>query len=179
MTIERSHGKARPTLPRASDLQPGETATTPPTGRTPGGHFARGNRLAVGGRFKRTVAKSLGEAHEGDAGIVASDAARVARHVIASLPSDAPPVRVLVSIHARHVALNAYFTSKAEAAGLDTDRGLQLLAIASRESQRAERVLISALDTARVCAQAADKPSNDPLGTWRASAIVARPEENK
>jgi hypothetical protein len=49
--------------------------------------------------------------------------------------------------------MNGYFVAKAEAAGLDTERGQALLAIASRESQRAERTLISAMDVARVCAE--------------------------
>lgn len=154
MTFERSHGKVRPGLPRASDARPAEAADKPTEGRDAHGHFAAGNRNGVGARFKNTVKKSLGTlAVPGEVGIVASDARRVYHHVLGSFPSQAPAVRVLVAIHARHVALHAYYTSLAEAAGLDTDRGLKLLEVADRQSQRAERVLVSAQDMARVCAQ--------------------------
>jgi hypothetical protein len=157
MTIERSHGKARPGLPRASDLAPVEAEAKPPQGRTAGGHFAAGNRLGVGARWKATLKKAMGNrAAEGELGIVAADAARVALHVQRSLPSDAAPVRVLVAIHARHVALHAYFTAKAEEAGLETDQGLALLVVADRQSQRAERVLVTCHDLAKVHANAAN-----------------------
>lgn len=153
MPIERSHGKARPTLPRGSDLQPPETDAKPTDARDAHGHFAAGNRSGLAARFKATVKKALGSAEsEGEARVVTRDARRVFAHVLRSLPSDAPPVRVLVSMHARHVALNAYFTAKAEAAGLDTPAGLKLLEVADRQSQRAERVLVTAQDVARVCA---------------------------
>jgi hypothetical protein len=166
MTFERSHGKARPTLPRASDLHPGDAGPKPREGRTPGGHFAAGNRLGVGARWKATLKKALGStASVGETGIVAADAQRVMSHVLRSLPSDAAPVRVMVAIHARHVALNAYFTAKAEAAGLDTEAGLALLAVADRQSQRAERVLVTCHDLARVHAEqdAASRPPEDVL----------------
>jgi hypothetical protein len=151
MTFERSHGKPRPTLPRASDLRPAEAEAKPPQGRTTGGHFAAGNRLGVGARWKATLKKALGSSGAtGETGIVAADASRVMLHVLRSLPSDAAPVRVMVAIHARHVALNAFFTAKAEQAGMDTPQGAMFLEIADRQSQRAERTLVTALDVARV-----------------------------
>ena len=104
----------------------------------------------------------MGSAEDGEAGIVAGDAKRIMVHVLRSLPSDAAPVRVLAGIHARHVALNAYFTAKAEAAGLDTEQGLALLTVASRESQRAERTLVTLHDLARVHAEADAK--RQPFG---------------
>ncbi len=55
MTIERSHGKTRPTLVRASDSTSSETDANPRQGRTPGGHFAAGNRLGIGARWKATL----------------------------------------------------------------------------------------------------------------------------
>jgi hypothetical protein len=55
MAFEQSHGKARPTLPRASDLEPAEAAPKPREGRTPGGHFAAGNRIGIGARWKATL----------------------------------------------------------------------------------------------------------------------------
>jgi hypothetical protein len=96
---------------------------------------------------------NAGRGHEGEALILAKDTRRVLGQLLQSLPSSAPPVRVLATISARHTVMNGYFVAKAEAAGLDTERGQALLAIASRESQRAERTLISAMDVARVCAE--------------------------
>jgi hypothetical protein len=155
--IEQSHGKARPTLPRASDLRPIEPEGKPSGERASHGHFAAGNRLGLGARFTHTIKKALGsKASTGEAQIVARDARRVFGHVMRSLPSDAPPVRVLVAIHARHTALNAFYTLKAEAAGLDTTEGLKLLEVADRQSQRAERVLVTALDVATKMAKKSD-----------------------
>lgn len=65
-------------------------------------------------------------------------------------------MRALLAVYARHQALNAYFTAKAEQAGLDTERALELLAAADRQSQRAERVLVTLHDLAR--AHAAKEP---------------------
>jgi hypothetical protein len=158
MTIESSHGKARPSLVRASDLVPPKADANPPQGRTPGGHFAAGNRIGIGARWKATLKKALGNpSAAGDVGIVASDAARVMAHILRSLPSDAAPVRVLVGIHARHVALNAYFTRLAEVAGLETPAGAKFLETADRQSQRAERTLVTAHDLARVHAEASKR----------------------
>jgi len=154
MAFEQSHGKARPALTRASDLvQPAESGEKRPDARTPGGQFAPGNRASVGARFTATVKKALGsKAATGEALVVARDARRVFGHVLAALPSDAPPVRALLSVYARHQALHAFYTLKAEAAGLDTEAGLALLAVADRQSQRAERTLVTCMDIARVCA---------------------------
>lgn len=173
MTIERSHNKARPTLPRASDLQPPEAAPNPSAGRGEGGRFAAGNRIGLGARWKATLKKAMGSAEDGEAGIVASDAKRIMAHILRSLPSDAAPVRVLAGVHARHVALNAYFTAKAEAAGLDTDKGMKLLDVASRESQRAERTLVTLHDLARVHAEGAAKSKPNGLEVLRARVLGA------
>jgi hypothetical protein len=157
VTFERSHGKVRPSLVRASDLRVPETGEKPTEQRDAHGHFSAGNRSALGARFTHTIRKALGsKAATGEAQIVARDARRVYTHVLGALPSDAPPVRVLVTLHARHLALNAFFTAKAEAVGLDTPEGLRLLEVADRQSQRAERVLVTAQDIARVCAKSAE-----------------------
>lgn len=168
MTFERSHGKARPSLVRASDLQPSESDPKPTDARTADGKFAAGNRLSVGARFTHTIRKALGsQAATGEAMIVARDSRRVFGHVLAALPSDAAPVRALLAIYARHQALHAYYTVKAEALGLDTPEGLKLLEVADRQSQRAERVLVTCHDLARVHATAARNrvdPTAPPVG---------------
>lgn len=168
MAFERSHGKARPALVRGSDLRPADSDAKPTDARGPGGRFAAGNRASVGARFTATIKKSLGtKAATGEALIVARDARRLFGHTLASLPSDAPPVRALLAIYSRHAALHAYFTLKAEALGLDTEAGLALLAVADRQSQRAERVLVTVHDLARVhAAQQRDRvdPAAPPVG---------------
>jgi hypothetical protein len=168
MPFERSHNKLRPSLVRASDLQPADTEPKPTDARTADGRFAVGNRNAVAARFTHTIRKALGsKAATGEALIVARDARRVFGHVLASLPSDAAPVRALLSIYSRHTALHAYYTLKASALGLDTPEGLKLLEVADRQSQRAERVLVTCHDLARVHAVAArDRvdPTAPPVG---------------
>ena len=148
---EVSKGKARPALRRASDLRTHGTEGKPTGERDADGRFLPGNRTALQAGFKHTVKKSLGTSGDSAAGIVAGDAAKVASHILRSLPSDAAPVRVLVTIHARHVALHAYYTHLAEVAGLETEVGQSLLVVADRQSARAERTLVTALDVARVC----------------------------
>jgi hypothetical protein len=167
MTIERSHGKARPTLPRASDLAPSSDGK-PPVARDAQGRFAAGNRVSVEARLKATLKRGLGAATDGDEGIVARDARKVMGHVLRALPSDAPPVRVAVTLHARHVALHALYTAKAEEAGLTSPEGLALLAVADRQSQRAERTLVTALDIATKCAaeDGRRRPAVDPLDRY-------------
>lgn len=171
MTFERSKGKVRPMLVRASDMQPGEPAAKPTATRGAHGHFSAGNPTGKAARFIHTVKKAHGTG-EGDAEtrIVARDARRVSTHVLKSLPSDAAPVRVLVAIHARHVALHAFYTAKAEEAGLTTPAGLKLLEVADRQSQRAERVLVSAQDMARVCAR---HEASKPMGADEWQALMA------
>jgi hypothetical protein len=154
--LEHSKGKMRPSLVRASDLRPAEADGKPTGGRAEHGHFAAGNRIGIDARFKNTVRKSLGDkGAQGDAGIVASDSRRVFGPVLRSLPSEAPPVRALLTVYARHQALHGYYTALAERAGLDTAEGLRFLEVADRQSQRAERVLVTCHDLARVHAATA------------------------
>lgn len=63
MTIEQSHGKARPTLPRLSDVNPG-TVPERAGERDDGGRFAVGNAAARGRGWKRAVRGLLGAAVE-------------------------------------------------------------------------------------------------------------------
>jgi hypothetical protein len=147
--IERSHGKARPTLVRSSDLAQVKAAKTPTEGRTAHGHFAAGNPIGLGSRWKASIKKSLGpKATEGEARAVYGDALRIYLATLRAMPSDAAPVRSLAALHGRHMAVNAYYTTKAAEAGLDTPAGQKLQDLANRESQRAERVLVSCIDVA-------------------------------
>jgi hypothetical protein len=157
MAIEQSHGKARPVLPRSSDLAPVEAERNPLEGRSEAGHFAAGNRLGVGARWKASIKKLLGKAaDETIAKAVGADATRVYLAVLRSMPSDAAPVRSLVALHARHIAVAAYFTDRAAAVGLDTEQGLAFLQVASNHGQRAERTAVTALDVATKLAKGSD-----------------------
>ena len=168
MTLEQSHGKVRPTLVRASDLQAAsESEGKRSDGRGSDGRFVSGNRHSLGARFAATVKKSLGSrVGAGTARIVTRDARRVFAHVLASLPSDAAPVRALLAIYARHQSLHAYYSLAAEAKGLDTPEGQALLAIADRQSQRAERVLVTSHDLARVHAETHARTGGNVLPAW-------------
>lgn len=151
MTIEASHGKARPTLPRASDLVPVETVRDPSDGRSAGGRFAEGNRTAVGAKWKNACKKLLGSFAAGNpeaAAAVARDSWRLFSATMRELPSDGAQVRQLAALGARHAALSAFFTARAATAGLDTDEGVRFGAIASQHGQRAERLAVTTLDIA-------------------------------
>lgn len=169
MTIEHSHGKARPTLPRASDLRLVQAERNPTEGRTGAGHFAPGNRHGVGARWKATIKKLLGRTvddHTADE--VGRDASRVYRAVLQSMPCDDATVRGLVALHARHMAVSAYLTGRAASAGLDTKEGLALLEVASHHGQRAERTAVTALDVAtKLAASKAKEPKADALADFR------------
>lgn len=171
MTIEKSHGKARPTLPRASDLGVVDTAEKPSAGRDVGGRFSAGNRLAEGARWKASIKRSLGPRSAGDADLVFRDAWRVYLATLRALPSDAAPVRSLAALHARHMALNGYFTAAASEAGLTSDRGTELQALADAQSQRAERTLVSCIAIAKALAGPRAKTSS--LASMRARVAAA------
>jgi hypothetical protein len=135
-----------------------------PVPRGDHGHLIPGAKLALGAGFKHTVRKSLGRKHpvSQESKIVTRDANRLFSEILPVLASDAPPVRALLAVYARHHALNAYYTDKAEEAGLDTTLGLQYLEIADRQSQRCERVLVTCHDLAKVHAAAKASVPFDP-----------------
>jgi hypothetical protein len=172
VTIEQSKGKARPALVRSSDLRTSESVRKPTDGRTADGRFAAGNRVSVGAGFKRTAKKLLGPESAGgeDERVVRRDAWRVFVATMRTMPSDAAPVRSLVGLHARHIALAALYAAKASEAGLATAAGMKLQEAADRQSQRAERVLVTALDVARVCAASAEEQRPNGLALLHAAA---------
>lgn len=151
MTIETSHGKARPTLPRSSDLATVETVKDPSAGRSEGGRFAAGNRTAVGAKWKNACRKLLGSFAAGNpeaAAAVARDSWRLFTATMRELPADGAQVRQLAALGARHAALASYFTARSADVGLDTDEGIRFGAIASQHGQRAERLAVTTLDIA-------------------------------
>jgi hypothetical protein len=178
MTFERSHGKARPTLVRASDLQPSESVRDRTDGRRADGRFAEGNRHSIGRGWKTTLKKLLGpKADDEVSRLIRRDAWRVFAATMQVMASDAAPVRAMVSLYAGHVALAAFYRAKATGVGLDTEPGLKLLDVADRQSQRAERTLVTAHDLARLHADQERKNAGpvDPLARWREPAKEPTP----
>ena len=168
--IEQSHGKARPTLPRSSDLRNVETARNPAAGRGPGGRFAAGNRISVHAGEKHAVSKLLGLASDNpDVMTVARDARRLFAGFLRDLPHDGQSVRDLVARRARHAAVEAYYVTKAAIAGLDTPEGQALDDRAMKHGMRAERLAVTSLDIATRLA--AKRPPDAPTSLANALEV--------
>ena len=146
---ERSHGKMRPSLPRASDLATVPEADEAPTaGRDASGRFASGNPWAAGAKWRSLVAEGLGRELGGKAGELGRRAYRLFRVFLADLPTDNATVRSLVAQRARAATLaDAYATRGAEL-GMETDAGAAALGEALKWDQRAERLAVTTLDVA-------------------------------
>ena len=152
MAIERSHGAARPTLPRSSDLQPVTVsdADRERVGeRDERGRFRHGNESGRGRGWKRAIASMLGrDVSDPVAQRVASDAWRIFSATVRELPSDGASVRALAASRARHVALEAFWGAEAVTRGLTTAEGIAAQALADKHGQRAERLAVTTLDVA-------------------------------
>ncbi len=151
MGIEQSHGKARPTLPRAKDLARLDAATVgePSEWRGEAGRFAPGNQIAVGRGWKHAISRALGrDAAEGDAWQIAADAWRVYLAILRELPHNGAAVRLNAARAARAFAVAGFYDARADAAGLDTDRGMLLADKAAAHWARAERHTVTAIDLA-------------------------------
>lgn len=151
MTIERSHGSARPTLPRSSDLVSLE--------RSNRGTFLPGNGVARDTGWRRTVSKMLGADATTAAGrSVAGDAARLFTAALRDMPSDGSAVRVLLGSWASHAALQGHFTRRATSLGIETPEALAAAEIASKHGIRAERLIVTALDVSTRLAKRTPAP---------------------
>ena len=149
MTIEQSHGRARTTLPRSSDLAAIKTVRKPSEGRGPGGRFAPANRHGIQAREKHAVSKLLGsDVGTADVIAIALDARKLFNGFLRDLPSDAQSVRDLAARRARHAAIEAYLAAKAAEAGLTTEEGEKLDDRAMKHGMRAERLAVTSLDIA-------------------------------
>ena len=152
MTIERSQGKARPSLPRSRDLHPvRESAREPNRNRDAAGRFAVGNAASIGRGAKAAVRRLLGrdvEITDAAALAVARDAERLFAATVRELPNDGSTVRQLAALYARHVSLAAWWAARASVAGLGTDEGIAAQAHASTHGVRGERLAVTMLDVA-------------------------------
>lgn len=172
--IERSHGKARPTLPRSSDLQTVPTVADPVRSRDERGRASAGNDLARGRGWKQALRKMLGKgATDVEAIAVADDAWRLFVGALAELPHDGQNVRALVMRKARHEALSAYWSARASLLGLSSVAGIEAEDRATAHGQRAERLTISAIDVATRLAKVRRPDEinpHDQLAAWLAVA---------
>jgi hypothetical protein len=175
MTIEHSHGKARPTLPRASDLKhkrwPGP-GTDPERAqqRDARGRFVAGNTEASGRGAIAPIKRTLGhhvDMTDADARTVARDAHRLYCATLRELPSSGAMVKQLAALWARHTALSAFWSTKASLAGLGSEDGVAAAAEATKHGQRAERLSVTLLDVAKDMAAGDGQSSSDPLAKWR------------
>lgn len=151
MTIEHSHGKARPTLPRASDLPDLHgTVAERPADRDATGRVGVGNKLALGRGWKRAIKRLAGAGDLADpvAATITADALRIMSATLAEMPHDGANVRALVANLARHEALAAYFARRAFELGLETTEGEAADQRATTHDQRAERLRVTAFDIA-------------------------------
>ena len=163
MPIEQSHGKARPILPRASDLAPVLDAV-PERRRQRDvlGRFAHGNVVGRGRGWKLAIAKVLGRAAEDPiACAVAADAWKLYAAALREMPDDGPTVRGLVALRARHEVLAAFWHHHAAVVGLVTPEGIAAQEQATKHGQRAERLAVTALDVASKLAAAKRARTDD------------------
>lgn len=174
MTIERSHNKARPTLPRSSDLPEVPTDRERPVERQPDGRFASGNTLARGRGWKTSIRKQLGRVDGADslAATVADDAWRIFCATVRDMPSDGPSVRGLLMQQAKQAALSSFWEGEAARRGLTTEAGIQASELAMKHGQRSERLLVTGLDIATRLAASKPRESVDPLARWRTPPAV-------
>lgn len=186
MAGERSHGKARPRLPRASDLHEksldhaaiAATDADRRRQRDAHGRFAPGNALAIGRGNKAFIRRGMGAAKtvtDPEALQVARDANRLFNEVLRTLPDDSAMTRQLLALYARETALCAFWSARASVVGLGSDDGIKAQDRAQKHGQRAERLSVSLLDVAKDLA--AMRPKPDPLAALRAT--WERPTEPK
>lgn len=149
MPIEQSHGKARPTLPRATDLRPLPTVSEPTRNRDARGRFLPGNGVANGRGVRELIKRHLGR----DA--VGPELEQLYREVrllfvslMKQLPSDAAQVQDLVARQARSSVLASRFAARAADLGYDTPAGHKALELSLKLDARAERNGVTAWDIA-------------------------------
>jgi hypothetical protein len=162
--IEKSHGKARPTLPRSSDLRDLPTARERSADRQADGRFAVGNTQARGRGWKASIRKTLGrvEGANDAAEAVADDAWRIFCATVREMPSDGPSVRGLLMQQAKQSALSAFWEGESARRGLTSEGGVEASELAMRHGQRAERLLVTAIDVATKLATKRDDREGMP-----------------
>src|SRR5688572_6380587 len=97
MTIEQSHGQARPTLPRSSDLLAAKQDQNGQQESTTGARTAPLPRLRFDKSWNEYFAQQLGRDAEGGAGELGEKAWRLYRGLLKELPCVTVSVRACVA----------------------------------------------------------------------------------
>jgi hypothetical protein len=180
VTIERSHGKARPTLPRATDLPVPPPSADRRVGRDQKGRFAPGHRQSARSRgWRRAVAQlSTGLVPTAEQAKLAGDSGTLYRATLAVLPCESPLTNPIAAEHARSAVLSTHFAAAALEAGVTTVKGKRLLEMSLKLGQRAERTAVSLLDLTTRLAEAERKraPSSFPWLTADADEPESEPD---
>jgi hypothetical protein len=154
MAFERSNGKVRPTLPRASDLAGVPAAAVPAGNRDTKGRFQPGNAVGTGRAWKYIIAKQVGRELKGEAEPLAREAWTMYLARLREMPQDGPSVRSLLADACRSAVLSGRYATRAAEVGLDSDEGRGALELSMKLSARAERTTVTALDVATKLAAA-------------------------
>lgn len=175
MNFEASHGKARTTMPRASDVGELPEPPSPTVGRTAHGHFAAGNKQSGEALGWARAQRKVLAVHVGDAAakICARDAWSMYCALLREMPVKSAAVKSTLGLHSRHMALAAYYSTEASRAGLLTDRGIKLMAEATKHGERAERLLVTSFAAAKAGAKMA-KAGRKPLDVYAAAEEETR-----
>jgi hypothetical protein len=176
---ERSHGKLRPSLPKAKDLPTVLPVSDPSTGRGARGHFAPGNRHGVDRAVRAQVKRWLGRGAT-DAQVEASlREARVAfKAELRTMPSKAPTVQRLMAAATRDGVLSAHLALKAVEHGLETPEGRAALELSMKLSARAERQSVTAWDLANRLSSRSTETQNPLLAAIEAAGTAAPEAED-
>ena len=157
MPIEQSHGRARPTLPRASDLADLPTERVAHGKRDQRGRFVGGNDLATGRGWKAILRRHVTGALKGETEPLAREAWQLYQSMLRELPCDCASVRQLVAARARAAVLSARYALLAAERGYETDDGTAALEMSTKLCQRAERLAVTSLDISTRLAGVASK----------------------
>lgn len=173
MTIEKSHDKARPSLPRSSDLAAVPAVDERPRQRDSNGRWTAGNAGGIGRGWRAAIRKMVGRDLKGDdAEPLARESFRMYQALLAELPHTGAQVSSLVAARARSAVMSARYAARAAELGLDSVEGMRALEVSMRLDARAERLCVTAIDVSTKLA-AADRKGNRSVAALHAQILNA------
>jgi hypothetical protein len=181
-TIELSHGKARLTQPRLSDIQTVETGSDRLRDHDEKGRFTHRNRAAVGKGARRALAAPLRAARTR---IIQSAGATpdVADELLADALAVAAAARIELGVksvfvegpiiaYAVESILAGYYTKEAASAGFLTPLGMKLQERAMQCETQATRAMTAALAAAKAMGTRRARPGNSILEAIEAAGTA-------
>jgi hypothetical protein len=175
MALERSKGKLRPGLPRSSDLHT-VPAGEPDGNRDTGGRFEKGNTVGTRRGIRALIKRHLGrDGTNAETESVYRETTTLFGGFMKSMPTEADVVQDLAARQARASVFSARFAAQALEVGIFTDKGRQLLEMSIRFDQRAERLMVTALDVATKLAESERKQA--PAVPWFTTTPTTRPAD--